>query len=51
MGTSALQAMDFEVGRKALTRLRDLRFVDVLSDIELRTQHEAALFKGNNEAR
>lgn len=51
MGTSALQAMEFEVGRKAFIRLRDLRLVDVLSDIEMRTMHETALLKSNAEAR
>eukprot|EP00903_Cladosiphon_okamuranus_P013353 g12445.t1 len=51
LGTSAVQAMEFEVGRKAFTRLRDLRFIDVLSDIEIATQQEAALFKNNPEAR
>lgn len=48
---SALQAMEFEVSRKAFIRLRDLRFVDILSDIELRTMHEATLLKTNAEAR
>lgn len=43
--------MEFEVGRKAFIRLRDLRFVDVLSDIEMRTMHETALLNSNTEAR
>ncbi|CAM9409830.1 unnamed protein product [Pylaiella littoralis] len=51
LGTSALQAMEFEVGRKAFVRLRDLRLVDVLSDIEMRTMHETALMKSNAESR
>lgn len=51
MGTSVVQAMEFEVGRKAFIRLRDLRFIDVLSDIEIRTLHEAAVIKNNPEAR
>ncbi|CAM9369469.1 unnamed protein product [Ectocarpus fasciculatus] len=51
LGMSALQAMEFEVSRKAFIRLRDLRFVDILSDIELRTMHEATLLKTSAEAR
>lgn len=51
MGTSAVQAMEFDVSRKAFTRLRDLRFVDLLAEIEIRRLHEAALSKNNPEAR
>ncbi|CAM9531119.1 unnamed protein product [Ectocarpus sp. 6 AP-2014] len=51
LGMSALQAMEYDVSRKAFIRLRDLRFVDILSDIELRTMHEATLLKTNAEAR
>lgn len=50
LGTSALQAMEFEVGKKAFIRLRDVRFVDVLSEIETRRLHHAALAQ-NPEAR
>ncbi|CAM9146601.1 unnamed protein product, partial [Hapterophycus canaliculatus] len=51
LGMSAVQAMEFEVGRKAFVRLRDLSFVDVLADIETKTLQEAALLKSNAEAR
>lgn len=43
--------MEFDVSRKAFTRLRDLRFVDLLGEIEIRRLHEAALSKNNPEAR
>lgn len=45
-----MQAMDFEVAKKAFIRLRDVQSVDVLSEIEMRSIHEAALAK-NPEAR
>lgn len=45
LGTAALQAMNFEVGKKAFIRLRDVQSVDVLSEIEMRSIHEAALAK------
>lgn len=43
--------MEFDVSRKAFTRLRDLRFVDLLAEIEIRRLHETALSKNNPEAR
>lgn len=42
--------MEFEVGKKAFIRLRDVRLVDVLSEIETRRLHDASLAQ-NPEAR
>lgn len=50
VGKSALQGMDFDVGRKAFIRLRDTRLVDILSEVEMRYLQEAAASK-NSESR
>ncbi|CAM9714504.1 unnamed protein product [Scytosiphon promiscuus] len=51
LGISAVQTMEFEIGRKAFIRLRDLSFVDVLAEIEIKALQEAALVKSNAETR
>lgn len=50
LGTSALQAMCFEVSRNAFIRLRDVRFVDVVAGIEMRASQDATALK-NPESR
>ncbi|CAM9228975.1 unnamed protein product, partial [Ascophyllum nodosum] len=51
LGVSALQALDFEAGRKAFVRLRDLHFMDLLSEIEAKSLYEVAPSKKDPRVR
>ena len=42
LGKQSLESLDFEVGRQAFTRLKDLRYLELINELQQRRLHAAA---------